>query len=366
MPRAAFAGAAVVVAIVAGTVVATVSSRPVQSTAAGTPSSPTTVTVEERDLSAMISEAGTLTFQAQADGSPYSVVNRAAGIYTELPRLGQVIPQGQVLYRVDDSPVVLLYGSTPAYRTLAPGTTGADVAELNADLVALKEASASEIPAASDVFTQATAAALERLQASLGIAEDGVLALGQTVFLPAALRVTAVSGVLGGTAEMGQPVVQGTSTTRVVTIDLDAAQQSLVKVGDPVTIKLPDGRSTPGVISAVGTVATAPKSNQAGGADATPTISVLASPTDPTATGAWDQAPVNATIATARVTRALVVPVDSLLAEAGGAYAVELVGGDGAHRLVPVTLGLFDDADGLVQVSGPQLAAGQHVVVPTP
>jgi hypothetical protein len=34
------------------------------------------------------------------------------------------------------------------------------------------------------------------------------------------------------------------------------------------------------------------------------------------------------------------------------------------HHLVAVTTGLFDDADGLVQVSGPGSAAGQRVVVP--
>jgi hypothetical protein len=32
---------------------------------------------------------------------------------------------------------------------------------------------------------------------------------------------------------------------------------------------------------------------------------------------------------------------------------------------VAVSLGLFDDADGLVQVTSPKLAAGQEVVVPT-
>jgi hypothetical protein len=32
---------------------------------------------------------------------------------------------------------------------------------------------------------------------------------------------------------------------------------------------------------------------------------------------------------------------------------------------VAVSPGMFDDADGLVQVTGPGLAAGQHVVVPT-
>jgi len=70
------------------------------------------------------------------------------------------------------------------------------------------------------------------------------------------------------------------------------------------------------------------------------------------------------TITTGSVRSALVVPIDALLAEAEGGYAVEVVGAHAEHRLVPVSLGLFDDADGLVQVSGPTLAAGQRVVVP--
>ena len=85
----------------------------------------------------MISLNGTLTYQAGSDGSPYSVINQAQGVYTALPGIGQVISQGQVLYGVNDSPVVLLYGLIPAYRTLSAGSTGADVAQLNADLVAL-------------------------------------------------------------------------------------------------------------------------------------------------------------------------------------------------------------------------------------
>jgi hypothetical protein len=41
-----------------------------------------------------------------------------------------------------------------------------------------------------------------------------------------------------------------------------------------------------------------------------------------------------------------------------------VVGRNGTHDLVSVSLGLFDDADGLVQVTGSRLSAGQHVVVP--
>ena len=68
-------------------------------------------------------------------------------------------------------------------------------------------------------------------------------------------------------------------------------------------------------------------------------------------------------ITTGSVTNALVVPVDALLARPGGGYAVEVTG-PGGHHLVAVSVGLFDDAAGLVQVSGTGLAAGQHVVVP--
>jgi multidrug efflux pump subunit AcrA (membrane-fusion protein) len=74
---------------------------------------------------------------------------------------------------------------------------------------------------------------------------------------------------------------------------------------------------------------------------------------------------VQVTITTASVQNALVVPVAALLAQAGGGYAVEVVGPAGIDHLVPVSLGLFDDADGLVQVIGSGLAAGQQVVVPS-
>ena len=86
-------------------------------------------------------------------------------------------------------------------------------------------------------------------------------------------------------------------------------------------------------------------------------------PADPSATGTWDQAPVQVGITTASVADALAVPVTALLARSGGGYSVEVVGAAGAVHLVTVTLGLFDDAAGLVQVTGADVAAGQVVVV---
>jgi hypothetical protein len=317
-----------------------------------------TATVTRRTLSARTSVNGTLGFAGD-----YTVLGQGHGTITALPAVGQVIRQGQVLYRVDGQPVVLLYGSTPAYRTLAEGAeasdlTGTDVQQLNRDLVALGYASSADLDPSSDEFGWATKAAIKKMQDDLGIEQTGKLDLGQVVFLPTAARVTSVSATLGGQA--GGPVLKATSTTREVTVDLDAAQQSQVKAGDKVTITLPNGQTTPGTVASMGKVATTPS----GGSASSPTVDVRIRPSDPAATGTLDQAPVQVAIITGTVHNVLAAPVNALLALAGGGYAVEVIGGDGAHRFVLVTLGLFDDEAGLVQVSGAGLAAGQHVVVP--
>jgi hypothetical protein len=360
--RRVLAAAVVVVLAAAGTAVgvarpfSTHGTRSVSGvTDNGYPTSLATVT--RRSLSSTTPVPATLGYAGS-----YTVVGQAAGTVTWLPGTGRVIRQGHVLYRVDGSPVALLYGRTPAWRALSEGVTGPDVAELNADLVALGYATSSGILSGSDVFTWATAVAVEQLQAALGVTQTGTLALGQAVFLPGAARVTAVSATLGTPVTPGQPVMTATSVTRQVTINLDAAQQTQVKAGDPVTITLPDGATTPGVIASVGTVASAGTSGS--GSASTPTVTVQVALTDPAAAGSLDQAPVEVSITVATVADALVVRVDALLALAGGGYAVEVVSPAGVHHLVDVSLGIFDDADGLVQVTGPGLAAGQHVVVP--
>jgi hypothetical protein len=313
--------------------------------------------VDRRDLSSRTNVRAALGYAGS-----YSVINQAQGTTTAVPQLGRVVSQGQVLYEVNGTPVVLLYGATPAYRSLAEGgssdVTGSDVAELNADLVALGYATRQQIPAGSAEFTWWTKQGVEKLQRKLGLAANGILVLGQVVFLPTEVRVTAVSATLGSAAQPGQPIMTGTSTVRQVSIALDAAQQSQVTVGDKVQIILPDGHTTPGVVAAIGTVATAGQSGSA------PTITVEVTPSDPAATGRFDQAPVQVAITTATAVNTLVVPVAALLALAGGGYAVEIAGEGSIHRLVDVSVGLFDDADGLVQVTGSGLAAGQHVVVP--
>ncbi len=256
-------------------------------------------------------------------------------------------------------PVVLLYGSVPAWRALAEGVTGADVSQLNHDLVALGDASNSEISALGwDYYSWETAYGGQRLEEHLGVSSPpGSLSLGQVVFEPAALRVATATGSLGGPAS--GPVLTATSDRHVVTIPLDASQQSAVKAGDTVSITLPDGTSTPGVVSSVGTVATTSGS----GGSPTTTIPVQVKLTDPKAAGTLDQAPVTVNITTASVKNVLAVPVRALLARSPGGYVVEVAGPGNTRRWVPVRPGIFDDTSGLVQVTG-ALNPGQRVVVP--
>jgi peptidoglycan hydrolase-like protein with peptidoglycan-binding domain len=373
-------GAAAVLAAVTATGGVVVMTGAKQQASAAQQPPVNTVKVERRALAAMVSEAGTLTYRAQSDGSPYSVINQARGIYTELPSAGEVVSQGRVLYRVNDRPVVLLHGSTPAYRTLSAGASGPDVAELNADLVALGYATAAQLSPKSASYGPATTTAVMKLQAALGVTQNGTLTLGQVVFEPSAVRVTNVSAQLGGSTQAGGTVMQDTSTTRQVQVALSASEQTTMAVGDKVSLTLPNNRTTPGVVASVGAVATCPSSSGPGGSgsssaapgtdtcssgSSTPTITVGVTPSDPAATGTWDQAPVQVGITTASVPNALVVPVTALLAQSGTGYAVEVVGAGSRNHLVPVSLGLFDDAEGLVQVTASGLAAGQEVVVPT-
>jgi peptidoglycan hydrolase-like protein with peptidoglycan-binding domain len=207
-------------------------------------------------------------------------------------------------------------------------------------------------------FTSATADAVRALQAAHRLPQTGTLALGTVAFRPAAVRVTGVLAKIGAAAQAG-PVLTVSSTRLQVKVALDATQQSEVEAGEKVTITLPDATTTPGVVSSVGKVASP------GSEGGPPTVDVAVRLTDPAAAGSVDQAPVQVSITTAAVKDVLCAPVTALLALAGGGYAVETVDAAGAHRLVAVTSGLFDDAEGLVELSGTGLRAGQRVVVPS-
>src|SRR5262245_6660020 len=227
-----------------------------------------TETVERGKLSDMVSQYGILTYRARPDGSPFAVINRARGTYTKLPNAGDKIDCGDVLYRVDDKPVLLLCGSTPAYRSLSQGASGPDVNELNANLVHLGYATRAQLDPSSGHFGSETASALEKLQSRLGDNQTGSLYLGQAIFLPESVRVATVTGELGGTAQPGAHVLDATSGTLVVQVALDPSQQDEVKRGDRAQITLPGNTAVTGRVDRLGRVAQVPtgQDSNAGGA----------------------------------------------------------------------------------------------------
>ena len=323
---------------------------------------PATSPVTRQDLAAVTPVTATLGY-----GGSYTVTGQGGGTLTWLPSPARVIRQGQALYRVDNgSPVVLLHGSVPDWRPMEEGITGQDVSQLNHDLVDLGYASRADVAALGwNYYSWETAVGVRNLEEHLGVASPlGSLPLGQVVFEPQELRVSQVTGNLGGSAT--GPVLTATSDRHVVTIQLDTSQQSQVQVGDKVTVTLPDGAATPGVVFSVGTVATSAPGP--GGSGSTTTIPVQVTLTDPAAAGTLEQAPVTVNITTASAKNALAVPVTALLAqvkgdgEAGRGYQVEVVGPGDTRRWVPVQPGIFDDASGLVQVIG-ALTPGERVVV---
>jgi Putative peptidoglycan binding domain len=356
----ALAGA-VVIAAAAASVSGIARSGNAPATAATEPPA-TTATVERGALSDMVSQHGILTFRARADGSPYTVVNQARGIYTELPNNGDKVACGDVLYRVDENPVLLLCGTVPAYRTLHRGDVGDDVRQLNDNLHTLGDDVGLVINPDDNAFTDRTEKALEVLQHATGLHVTGALEIGTAVFLPEAARIGKVAAVLGCSGQPGTTILDATSDTPEVQVGLDPSQQGAVKAGDRAQVTLPGNTVVTGKVDRLGNVASVP-AGQNGSAPAA-TIPVYISLDTPDAARGFDAAPVQVDITTAGVEDALSVPVTAIVGKSGGGFAVEVVRSDGRRDLVAVKLGLFDSAAGRVEVEG-ALAEGDLVVVPS-
>jgi peptidoglycan hydrolase-like protein with peptidoglycan-binding domain len=359
--RRVLAGAAVLVVVtVIGGVVVMSSAKHTTPTAQESPAN--TEKVKKGKLSAMVSLDGILTYRARSDGSPYSVINRARGTYTKLPDTGDKADCGDVFYRVDDAPVLLLCGTVPAYRDLHIGDEGNDVRQLNRNLHTLGYDAGASVDIDDINFTWETEEALKKLQHDKRVDVTGALDDDDAVFLPKPVRIAKVTGEIGGSARPGGQVAQVTSDTLEVQVALEASQQGEVRRGDRAQITLPGNRMVTGTVDRLGRVAQAPAGQNGNTGDATIPASI--SLDDPRNARGLDKAPVQVDITTKGVESALSVPVTALVGKSGGGFAVEVVRDGERRELVAVKAGLFDTTDGRVQVEG-DLHEGDHVVVPS-
>ncbi|CCH29088.1 peptidoglycan-binding domain-containing protein [Actinosynnema sp. NPDC047251] len=343
--RRVLLGAGAVVALAAGGVAAVGfgGGEPPPATAANLP--PATAKVVVTTLTGTERVTGAL-----GRGPATAVPPGPPGTVTWLPAPGAVIGRGQPVYRVDDRPVPLLFGATPAWRTLSSGVAGEDVRQFEENLEALGYTGFT----VDTTFTAGTADAVRAWQRDTGRLETGTVPAAEVVFAPGEVRVAELKVPLGG--EAGGPVLTHTGTTRVVTVPLEVAKQHLVAPGVTATVTLPDGRTVPGVVESVGTVASAQP-----GTDTETTVDVVVAVADQAALGSLDAAPVEVRLVSTRKEDVLAVPVGALVFLGEGRYGVQVVDG-GTTRYVPVDTGLF--ADGKVEVSGGGVTAGLDVGVP--
>lgn len=353
--RTIFSGIGVLVA--AGTVAAVVSiggggddERAASADERSATTDVSTAKVTARDLVQTTDLDGTLGY-----GDTRDLTIGGGGTITALVAPGTIVDRGNDLVEVDGHPVVLMIGARPMWRPLSEGVTdGADVQQLEENLIALGFASADEL-GPNQTWTRATTTAVKNWQEARGLPKTGSVDRAQIVFLPAAVRIAQNTAAVGAPA--GGPIAKVTTVIKAVDVALSAKRQSLIKVGDKVQIVLPDNTTRTGTVATIGNVATA-SGGQGGQGDAT--IPVKIAFDDPNNAPKLDQAPVKVRVTTNAARNVLSVPVSALLARSGGDYVIERLTAEGTTEQVPVQLGAF--ADNFVQISG-DIKAGDEVVV---
>lgn len=315
---------------------------------------PATASIVRTNLVDSALVEGTLGYQPTGP-----LINAVVGTYTWLPRPDQVVLPDHQLYRVNDSPVMLLAGSVPAWRSFELGMTdGRDVAELQAALIAGHFA-AGLLTAPTGQFTLATADAVDRWQTAHGIPVSGQIPLGTVVFLPHAVRVGAWQVAPGEDATPGQQPYQVSIDRSIVTVPVNPDMPT-IHIGQRVSVLLPSQARVPGTISAVGPPPPTPASTD-GTLTQTTSVQLTITLSRPPGVVTGPGTPVQVSLATQEIRDVLAAPVAALLALAGGGYGVEIVLPSGAHHLVGVQTGMF--AGGMVQISGRGLVAGTKVEV---
>ena len=211
-----------------------------------------TATITIQDLVQTDDQPGTLGY-----GDDRTAYDQLGGTVTWVPQPGDVIRPDHRLLSLDGTPVVLMNGSFPMYRSLSEGVAdGSDIRELNADLVALGYDPYGEITV-DDHFSSGTADGVDRWEAAHDLTQDGQVQLGRIVFLPGSRRVASVNVSVGQTLPSGAAaaVMTTTSDRHVVTVQLDASRQTEAVVGEHVDVTLPSNAVARGVITQVGRVA---------------------------------------------------------------------------------------------------------------
>ncbi len=287
-------------------------------------------------------------------GATTTLAGRIQGVITKVPLPGAVVRRGRTIYRVDDKPVVLMYGTVAAYRTLGPGDKGADVRQLERNLKVLGYVG---FPV-DDTYTWLTATAVRRWQRHMGLPQTGQVEQGRVVFAPGRIRIDTVTAGVNRSTGGGQEVLRYTGTSRQVTARLEVSGQRLARKGIKVQVRMPNGKKVTGRVAGIHTVVEQPADP---GGQAETLIEAVIPLGGSKAAAGIEAAVVTVVFRAAEREDVLTVPVAALVALAEGGYGVEVVEGSTTHY-VRVTTGLF--ANGRVEITGDGLKEGMTVGMP--
>ena len=311
--------------------------------AAGPPA-PATTTITRGTLVEVTIASGALAF-----GPEQAAQSRLTGTVTALAPIGSTVDRGGSLFRIDDTPVVLMFGTLPAYRELTAGHTadpvtgtvpvpvrtgaappaavpaskGADVRQFEENLSALGYTGFT----VDDTYNQQTATAVRRWQKDLGLPQTGSVELGRVFYAPGAVRVATQQTTAGAVAS--GPVLTYTGTARLVTASIKQHDQNVAKPQTKVTVELPNGKEVAGTVQSVNP----PAADQAGGGGGQePMLDVVVALDDQASVNGLDDGPARVTFVVQRKEDVLMVAVGALLALAEGGYGLQVIEGSSSLR----------------------------------
>ncbi len=309
---------------------------------------PSTALVSVIDLVDKIEVDGTLTAT-----NTVPVVGQSQGTITSVVAAGQELVAGDVIYAVDESPVVYLPGATPAWRTMEVDSVGPDVEQLERALVLMGYDTAGDL-SVDDTYTSYTAELVSNWQEDVGLDATGVVEFGSVVFAPAdAAGRSVVASVSAGAGDQAAEtpisvLSDGLQHVEFV-VDFDQAQ-GLAPVTE-VEVRLPDRTVIQAAVSSLKVL----DGGQSLVIDELGTDSSVGN-----APGTLTDLPVTVSWESAVAEQVTTVPAAALLRHDDGSYVVTVVDGD-VQRVVPVIPGAA--ADRVVGVSG-DLTAGDLVALP--
>jgi hypothetical protein len=192
-------------------------------------SSIATATVEQKDVVTYQETTATLGFTRSV-----TVSSPVEGTVTSVVGSGDTVAAGTVVATVDGTPVVAMIGDVPGFRDLDRSSSdGIDVRQLETNLVALGDDPDGAITI-DETYDKATAAAVNRWKAALGLDEDGAVAQGLVTFVPGALQVDTVSTAVGSGVSSGGALLTARMTERQFPL-VSAAKSTVTHVAAPGT-----------------------------------------------------------------------------------------------------------------------------------